>query len=567
MAISSTKGPIQVKRGTAAQWAAAEAAGIILLDGELGYDDDVDLFRVGDGATPWSQLSVYGGPLFANVQVLLASAQNIFAQIQAIGVGDDARTAVLVSSSTSQTRIATDALYRPSTGTRPVGKGELLINVKDFGAVGDGVTDDTAAIQAAINSFGSGGLGPGNLYFPPGDYLISASLVLHSGLTITGLRDGYGYLPSGGNWTTRIKTVTAIDAMMLNNVDIANTHISGIDFDGGGVASRGISYAKGTWCSIRHVHMNNFLDSFIWMNDGFASVIDDFLGVNGLRRPAAQRTALVGSIELGGSDHFLTRIETGGGYTPGALTSGGFNAGFVIRGGSIFGSHLVSEFSEVGFYFTNAGVGCMFTLSRSDKGGTHGWVVAGTNNMFSACTSANMAREADATYSGFRVTGRGNVFSACRVFKTGFTPNTPLYAFEDQVTGGTAQDRTAFSSCTGVSTSRMIWTVDFEGGGPTLAVNPIRVAANVTTADVTNAGIVYFGTFTQATTVTNFSGGVNGQKLVLLTPNSFVTIANNGSVAVVGSIFTSTGAAKTLAPNKAYAFTYFQGIWYENSNA
>lgn len=42
-------------------------------------------------------------------------------------------------------------------------------NVKDFGAVGDGVTDDTAAIQLA---FDEGGV----IYFPSGTYLISAKL-------------------------------------------------------------------------------------------------------------------------------------------------------------------------------------------------------------------------------------------------------------------------------------------------------------------------------------------------------------------------------------------------------
>jgi len=42
-------------------------------------------------------------------------------------------------------------------------------NVKDFGATGDGSTNDTVAIQAAIDSLTSGGV----VYFPPGTYRIA----------------------------------------------------------------------------------------------------------------------------------------------------------------------------------------------------------------------------------------------------------------------------------------------------------------------------------------------------------------------------------------------------------
>lgn len=49
---------------------------------------------------------------------------------------------------------------------------QRAINVKWFGAKGDGVTDDTAAIQAAINA------AQGIVYFPPGIYVISQTIVL-----------------------------------------------------------------------------------------------------------------------------------------------------------------------------------------------------------------------------------------------------------------------------------------------------------------------------------------------------------------------------------------------------
>jgi hypothetical protein len=55
------------------------------------------------------------------------------------------------------------------------------VSVKDYGAVGDGVTDDTAAIQAALNN------GAKNVFFPAGNYLTSATLrIVTSGQAILG---------------------------------------------------------------------------------------------------------------------------------------------------------------------------------------------------------------------------------------------------------------------------------------------------------------------------------------------------------------------------------------------
>jgi len=48
------------------------------------------------------------------------------------------------------------------------------VNVKDFGAVGDGVADDTAAIQAAIDSLS------GTIYFPDGNYVTSSTINLNN---------------------------------------------------------------------------------------------------------------------------------------------------------------------------------------------------------------------------------------------------------------------------------------------------------------------------------------------------------------------------------------------------
>lgn len=55
-----------------------------------------------------------------------------------------------------------------------------VVSVKDFGAVGDGVTDDTAEIQAAINA------GAGRVHFPAGTYIISSAIVIASPVVLWG---------------------------------------------------------------------------------------------------------------------------------------------------------------------------------------------------------------------------------------------------------------------------------------------------------------------------------------------------------------------------------------------
>lgn len=49
-----------------------------------------------------------------------------------------------------------------------------MFNVKDFGAVGDGATDDAVAVQAAIDAAAEAG--GGTVWFPPGEYALGGPL-------------------------------------------------------------------------------------------------------------------------------------------------------------------------------------------------------------------------------------------------------------------------------------------------------------------------------------------------------------------------------------------------------
>jgi hypothetical protein len=66
--------------------------------------------------------------------------------------------------------------------TEKVKKGELFISVKDYGAKGDGITDDTAAIQSAIDYAKTIGY---PVTLPSGTYLISSSISTN-GVSIIG---------------------------------------------------------------------------------------------------------------------------------------------------------------------------------------------------------------------------------------------------------------------------------------------------------------------------------------------------------------------------------------------
>jgi hypothetical protein len=80
-------------------------------------------------------------------------------------------------------------------------------NVLDYGAVGNGIANDTAAIQSAINAiFAAGG---GTLFFPAGTYLVS-TLALNWGTAATSII----FRGAGKNATTIAKTGASTDPVL-----------------------------------------------------------------------------------------------------------------------------------------------------------------------------------------------------------------------------------------------------------------------------------------------------------------------------------------------------------------
>lgn len=103
---------------------------------------------------------------------------------------------------------------------------KMLIDVRSAGAVGDGVIDDTKAIQAAVNKAASSGAGV--VLLPAGIYLVS-SVQLYPGVTVS----GYGAVvvrpASQGKWT---RTFTTENDLYSADHDSSPLVVEGITFDG-----------------------------------------------------------------------------------------------------------------------------------------------------------------------------------------------------------------------------------------------------------------------------------------------------------------------------------------------
>lgn len=72
------------------------------------------------------------------------------------------------------------------SGKKPAGRDTLVFDVKDYGAVGNGTTDDTAAIVAAKNAAESATAFGAGLYFGPGNFVVTSAVSVAKPMTIRG---------------------------------------------------------------------------------------------------------------------------------------------------------------------------------------------------------------------------------------------------------------------------------------------------------------------------------------------------------------------------------------------
>ena len=151
-----------------------------LAAGEIGFAVDTQELFIGNGTT------AEGAPEVGNTKIITED-DNLLTTVNTYTFKGNTTAAVVTGASGDIQRTLQQKL-------------DDRASVKDFGAVGDGVTDDTAAINRAIKNLmtvETTGKEKRSLYFPGGEYKISGtSIKIYPHTTIIG----------DGHTATKIKT-------------------------------------------------------------------------------------------------------------------------------------------------------------------------------------------------------------------------------------------------------------------------------------------------------------------------------------------------------------------------
>lgn len=228
-------------------------------------------------------------PIQANtVALLTAMPLTAVANGQIIALGGyyangDGGGGVVEYNSGSSATVDNGIVFATSGAGRFIRLYSGAVNARWFGAKADASTDDTNALQSAINSVYA--LGGGEIYFPPGNYRVTGALTCHQGMIFAGAGQANPaaqttpiatiFTHAPGSSTTSdfltLSTDPATPSVAYNMIEIRDLRIVG---GAGAGHSRDGIYLNGAQARLTNVQVTAFERYGLRLNSMINSVFD-----------------------------------------------------------------------------------------------------------------------------------------------------------------------------------------------------------------------------------------------------------------------------------------------------
>lgn len=155
------------------------------------------------------------------------------------------------------------------------GQSAKKFNVQDYGALGNGVTDDTKAIQAALEA--AGRAAPATLYFPAGTYMLNGMIEIKNNVSWLGESRDTSFIKAGPAFASSVEphwqALIYSDSSTVNRIEFKS-----LSFDGNS------NLGKKSLFIFRHHDYVKLTDSrFNWKGTvgGFNIGSNDYLTITG----------------------------------------------------------------------------------------------------------------------------------------------------------------------------------------------------------------------------------------------------------------------------------------------
>ena len=358
-----------------------------------------------------------------------------------------------------------------------------FISVKDFGAVGDGVTDDFTAITNTITYAATI---RATVYFPAGVYLVSSTVNVPAGVRLSGDGQGSSVLgtPANGSQILYLGTGTAVSLNgPLSGVEYLTVRGSPTAVGATGILVNGDANLVESWF-LNYVTIHNFVFGTALYLKGINSGAVTYGAVESLRIRNAKTGIKIE--DTGGAAGFCNTNQ----FYGGAINGGGFDYAIYVNGGNdnrFYGMSIEPPTSVYGHIYINKGQ--LLFYGRIEANTT----TQAVPTVF--VSSLGILYMNDTLYGGTLI--QDNSISSIIDVKSSKVSNSrPLKA--------NTLKNASFSNTEPSTLTIQDWTLTYTGSAPTVSLTAPEVVDNlpVLRVDVPVGGAVLLGP-TATTTYTS----------------------------------------------------------------